>query len=671
MNTLTADAQLVTAYLSGDRNALASIYDLYAPGLFDTAAAMLSDRHDAADMVQDVFCIAAERLNQLRDPDRLKPWLYAVLRNEVYRRTKKRKRTTPTDFQSETVPDVVAAFDPNAEGAAASFDELAELVRSAAAGLDERDRLVLELSVRQGLSGTDLADALGVSPEQSYSLVHRMRDRIEKSLGAFTVAKMGSQDCKELATIISGWNGEFSVLIRKRVARHIDECAICEKTRSKYAPLALFGVAPAFLLPIGLREKVLTATQSIPVPSQSANAHANKSSRGSQRSKHIKLNRNDGFPRLARASRHAMAIVASTSAVLLIGAGVVLVQQSNDSGDIASADPIVAESTQPTTNTDVTSLPENINETSTLTPTSTIENDESTSTSFNIAVPTSRPVTTTVAVTTPAMSSPLTTVIASPTPTIPPTTTPSRPATTAPPTTTPLTTTPFRPSTTTAAPTTIPPSTTPLISRLTTSTTVFAFGLGNTAAIEITNTNAAAVNWAVSETSGYFSFSPASGSINAGATIKVMATFNRVAAADIAAAALTEGQFKLPATLTTQSSLTSPLTLAGVFGQPPVISNVSAKFAGLSCSTVQVQSAITDESSLSSVSAKITYTAPNSLQKPAPVTIALTDSGKGIWVGEASATPTAAIAATVVITATDKYGFTETANTKISRTNSC
>ena len=634
MNTLTADAQLVTAYLSGDRNALASIYDLYAPGLFDTAAAMLSDRHDAADMVQDVFCIAAERLNQLRDPDRLKPWLYAVLRNEVYRRTKKRKRTTPTDFQSETVPEVVAAFDPNAEGAAASFDELAELVRSAAAGLDERDRLVLELSVRQGLSGTDLADALGVSPEQSYSLVHRMRDRIEKSLGAFTVAKMGSQDCKELAAIISGWNGEFSVLIRKRVARHIDECAICEKTRSKYAPLALFGVAPAFLLPIGLREKVLAATQSIPVPTQSVNAHTNKISRGSQRSRHIKLNRNDGFPRMARASRHAMAIVASTSAVLLIGAGVVLVQQSNDSGDLASADPIVAESTQPTTNSDVTSLPENINETSTLTPTSTIENDESTSTSFNVAVPTSRPVTTTVAATTPAMSSPLTTVIASPTPTI-------------------------------------PPSTAPLISRLMTSTTVFAFGLGNTAAIEITNTNAAAVNWAVSETSGYFSFSPASGSINAGATIKVMATFNRVAAADIAAAALTEGQFKLPATLTTQSLLTSPLTLAGVFGQPPVISNVSAKFAGMSCSTVQVQSAITDESSLSSVSAKITYTAPNSLQKPAPVTIALTDSGKGIWVGDASATPSAAIAASIVITATDKYGFTETADTKISRMNSC
>ena len=636
MNTLTADAQLVTAYLSGDRNALASIYDLYAPGLFDTAAAMLSDRHDAADMVQDVFCIAAERLNQLRDPDRLKPWLYAVLRNEVYRRTKKRKRTTPTDFQSETVPEVVAAFDPNAEGAAASFDELAELVRSAAAGLDERDRLVLELSVRQGLSGTDLADALGVSPEQSYSLVHRMRDRIEKSLGAFTVAKMGSQDCKELAAIISGWNGEFSVLIRKRVARHIDECAICEKTRSKYAPLALFGVAPAFLLPIGLREKVLAATQSIPVPTQSANAHTNKILRGSQRSRHIKLNRNDGFPLASRTSRHAMAIVASTTAVLLLIAGVVLLQQNDDTGNATSASPIVVDSTQPITDSATDSTTDSVTDSTT------------------------------------ALTTESTTIgtVQSTTPIAPVSSTPATAATAT--TTATAATTPASPTTTTTTPTTtIPPSTTPLISRLTTSTTVFAFGLGNTAAIEITNTNAAAVNWAVSETSGYFSFSPASGSINAGATIKVMATFNRVAAADIAAAALTEGQFKLPATLTTQSSLTSPLTLAGVFGQPPVISNVSAKFAGVSCSTVQVQSAITDESSLSSVSAKITYTAPNSLQKPAPVTVALTDSGKGIWVGDASATPSAAIAASIVITATDKYGFTETANTKISRTNSC
>lgn len=654
MNTLTVDAQLVTAYLAGDRNALASIYDLYASGLYDTAAAMLSDRHDAADMVQDVFCIAAERLNQLRDPNRLKPWLYAVLRNEVYRRTKKRKRATPTDFQSETVPDVVAAFDPNAEGATASYEELAELVRSAAAGLDERDQLVLELSVRQGLSGADLADALGVSPEQSYSLVHRMRERIEKSLGAFTVAKMGRNDCKELASIISGWNGEFSVLIRKRVARHIDECAICEKTRSKFAPLALFGAAPAFLLPIGLRDKVLAATQTIPVPSQSADVHGLKTQRGSQRSRHIKLSRNDGFPRLARASRHAMAFVVSTGAALLLIAGVVLVQQNEGSNNEVLADQIVVESTQLPIDTTVLSTPESSTATNPEAPTSSVENSEPT-TNVIVPIPSTRP--TTSATTTPAITTPTAT-----TPVV------TRPTATTPAITTPVVT---MPRSTTLPTTSNAPTTSPSIIRLLTSSTVFGFGLGNFAAIEITNTNPSIVTWALTETSGYFSFSPSSGSIAVGETIKVSATFNRVAAAEIAATALAEGQFKLPATLTTHTSLTSALTLAGTFGRPPVIGNIAATFIGVSCSSLRVQSSITDESALTSVTAKITYTTANNAQTPNPVTISLADLGKGIWQGSTSGVPTAAIGASVVITATDKYGFAATSGLKISRTNSC
>ncbi|HBU75741.1 MAG TPA: RNA polymerase sigma factor, partial [Acidimicrobiaceae bacterium] len=83
------DAELVSSYLAGDRSALGSIYDRYGQSLFDTATAMTNNRDDASDMVQDVFVLAAERLGQLRDPSRLKPWLFAILRNEVYRRSRR------------------------------------------------------------------------------------------------------------------------------------------------------------------------------------------------------------------------------------------------------------------------------------------------------------------------------------------------------------------------------------------------------------------------------------------------------------------------------------------------------------------------------------------------------------------------------------------------------
>lgn len=336
MTTLTTDARLVTDFLSGDKSALAAIYDRYAPGLYDTARAMLSDSHDASDMVQDVFCIAAERLGQLREPERLKPWLYSVLRHEVYRRTKKRKRATPVDFQDEGTPEVASGYDPHGAGEAIAHEELASLVRSAASGLDDRDRLVLELSVRQGLSGADLADALGVTPEQSYSLVHRMRDRVEKSLGALTVAKAGRRDCSQLDQILAGWNGELTVLLRKRVNRHIEECATCDRNRKKFAPLALFGAAPVFAMPLGLRERVLAAAIPGGNSGGSSGSSSGGSSSSSSHSTRIRFDARKGFPRAARAGRHVVAWAAAT-AVALVGTGVLVVAAGDDANDASGA----------------------------------------------------------------------------------------------------------------------------------------------------------------------------------------------------------------------------------------------------------------------------------------------------------------------------------------------
>lgn len=364
MTTLTTDARLVADYLSGDKSALAAIYDRYAPGLYDTARAMLSDRHEAADIMQEVFCIAAERLGQLREPDRLKPWLYSVLRHEVYRRTKKRKRAVPVDFQDEGTPDVASGYDPHEAGEAVAHEELASLVRSAASGLDERDRLVLELSVRQGLAGADLADALGVTPEQSYSLVHRMRERVEKSLGALTVAKAGRRDCSQLAQILSGWDGELTILLRKRVNRHIEECATCDRTRKKYAPLALFGAAPVFAMPFGLRERVLAAaipggsggasSDSGGSSSTSSTSSTSNTSTSSTTSRNIRFDAHKGFPRAVRAGRHVAAWAAAATAVAVVGGAVLVATIGDDTGDsnAAVASATIADTTETTDTTE-------------------------------------------------------------------------------------------------------------------------------------------------------------------------------------------------------------------------------------------------------------------------------------------------------------------------------
>lgn len=325
------DAELVRAHLAGDRTALGSIYDRYGQSLFDTAAAMTGNRDDAADMTQDVFVLAAERLGQLRDATRLKPWLFAILRNEVYRRSRRRAKTVVTDFSA---PERDVVLPPTSSGTDAVDDEIdyedvAELVRGAARGLDARDQLVLELSVRQGLSGADLADALGVSAQQSYGLVHRMRERTERSLSAYCVARKGRNECADLDAILNGWDGDFTVLLRKRVARHIEDCTTCERTRRRFAPIALVGAAPAFAAPIELRDRILTTLDQL---------HPD----GVAQSTSAEFSSSTGFPVLtgvARSGRRLAMLLSGAAAAVLVGAGIFTIAKNDESTTAATTPP--------------------------------------------------------------------------------------------------------------------------------------------------------------------------------------------------------------------------------------------------------------------------------------------------------------------------------------------
>lgn len=254
------DAELALASAAGDRAAFAEIYDRYADRLHDYCWRMLRDRDGAADCVQDAFCIAVTRMTQLREPNKLRPWLYSIARSEALRRIRDRDRETVSD----ELPDA-AADDPSPETLAAR-GELADLVSAAAGGLSDRDRSVLELAYRHGLEGADLAEALGVTQVNANTIVHRLRETVQRALGALLVSRGVHVDpsrCDELAEILDGWDGTFTVLMRKRVARHIENCATCDEERRRLVnPVALLGAAPVFIpAPAWLREHTLSQVE--------------------------------------------------------------------------------------------------------------------------------------------------------------------------------------------------------------------------------------------------------------------------------------------------------------------------------------------------------------------------------------------------------------------------
>ena len=87
------DAEVVASIVAGDPDGLAAAYDRYADPLFKYCRTLLNDPADAADAVQDTFVIADSRLDGLREPERFRPWLYTVARNECLRVLRAKKGT--------------------------------------------------------------------------------------------------------------------------------------------------------------------------------------------------------------------------------------------------------------------------------------------------------------------------------------------------------------------------------------------------------------------------------------------------------------------------------------------------------------------------------------------------------------------------------------------------
>src|SRR5580692_3583762 len=227
------DAEVVASIVAGDPNGLATAYDRYADPLFKYCKSLLHDPADAADAVQDTFVIAASRLDGLREPERFRAWLYTVARNESLRILRSKKGTSALD-EAPDVTDDSADVSEHAHRA-----ELRALFEEAAAGLNPGEREVIELQLRQGLEAGEVATVLGVSRNHAHSLLSRARDQLEACLGVLLV----------------GRGGRLTVLLRKRVHRHIEHCATCTARRAfELRPAMLLDLSPGAAMAAGAAE---------------------------------------------------------------------------------------------------------------------------------------------------------------------------------------------------------------------------------------------------------------------------------------------------------------------------------------------------------------------------------------------------------------------------------
>ena len=142
-----------------------------ADSLFRVAYRLTGNRTLASELVQETYLSAWKSIDSLKDPDRIRAWMFSILRNQYTKLLRKEKRHVPT---SEHLSDF-SKPDPTNENAV-------DRVQAALAMLDDNHKLPVLLVSLEGMTVEEAARVLETPRGTVLSRLHRGRQKLKEIL---------------------------------------------------------------------------------------------------------------------------------------------------------------------------------------------------------------------------------------------------------------------------------------------------------------------------------------------------------------------------------------------------------------------------------------------------------------------------------------------------------
>jgi RNA polymerase sigma factor (sigma-70 family) len=263
--TPQSDAELERLAAQGDRNAFAELYNRHSSRVYDFLLRMVGDPDEASDLMQETFLRAMRALSPEEKEAAFSTWVLTIARNLALKRLERRKRTVAlAEREGDEEAPVFDQVDPDRLAqpeAAAEAGEMSGLVWEAAVALDPKQYSLLDLHVRQGLDSAEIAQVLGVSKGNAYTMISRLKDTFESAVASLFMLRVGRRDCPELNRLLEEQSvTALSPTVRKLVESHVADCEGCQERRRRLvSPANILGAFAVVPLPLVLKQRVAEA----------------------------------------------------------------------------------------------------------------------------------------------------------------------------------------------------------------------------------------------------------------------------------------------------------------------------------------------------------------------------------------------------------------------------
>jgi RNA polymerase sigma-70 factor (ECF subfamily) len=168
---------LLALIAEGQQAAIGTLYDRHGPAVLAYAVVRLENRHDAEEVVQDVFVTLWKRRSAMRlAGGSVLPWLLVTTRNLGANRARSRASATRRERRSApsaSAPDPVRS---------AELGELRATLTRAIAELPNTDRKLVEFCLADGLSYAEAARRTALTPGSVRNRLFRARTRLRQAL---------------------------------------------------------------------------------------------------------------------------------------------------------------------------------------------------------------------------------------------------------------------------------------------------------------------------------------------------------------------------------------------------------------------------------------------------------------------------------------------------------